>query len=256
MCLIVLSIKPKDGYKLVLTSNRDEFYERPTENMHWWNSSPKILAGRDKDFDGTWMALNEKGKFAAVTNVREFTSLSTKKKSMKELSSRGDLVRGFVESDFSTMEYFESIDGLNYQGFNLVLFDGNDALICSNRGLEKKLIKGEIYAIGNIPLDQNSEKIQSAKFDFQEVLNSKVSSKNLFNLMQMPKNKPLEFSKAFTRNNHGKEFPYRFIETDIYGTRSTTSIIIDKDNFAEIEETSFSKEQKEVVSKKFKLKIK
>ena len=74
--------------------------------------------------------------------------------------------------------------------------------------------------------------------------------------MQMPKNKPLEFSKAFTRNNHGKEFPYRFIETDIYGTRSTTSIIIDKDNFAEIEETSFSKEQKEVVSKKFKLKIK
>ena len=103
---------------------------------------------------------------------------------------------------------------------------------------------------------KNSEKIQSAKFDFQEVLNSKVSSKNLFNLMQMPKNKPLEFSKAFTRNNHGKEFPYRFIETDIYGTRSTTSIIVDKDNFAEIEETSFSKEHKEVVSKKFKLKIK
>ena len=120
MCLIVLSIKPNDSYKLVLTSNRDEFYERPTENMHWWNSSPKILAGRDKDFDGTWMALNEKGKFAAVTNVREFTSLSTKKKSMKELSSRGDLVRGFVESDFSSMEYFESIDVLNYQGFNLV----------------------------------------------------------------------------------------------------------------------------------------
>ena len=256
MCLIVLSIKPNDSYKLVLTSNRDEFYERPTENMHWWNSSPKILAGRDKDFDGTWMALNEKGKFAAVTNVREFTSLSTKKKSMKELSSRGDLVRGFVESDFSSMEYFESIDGLNYQGFNLVLFDGNEALICSNRGLEKKLIKGEIYAIGNIPLDQNSEKIQSAKFDFQEVLSSKVSSKNLFNLMQMPKNKPLEFSEAFTRNNHGKEFPYRFIETDIYGTRSTTSIIIDKDNCAEIEENSFSKEHKEVVSKKFKLKIK
>ena len=77
MCLIVLSLNPKSDYKLVLTSNRDEFYERPTESMHWWDSSPRVLAGKDKNFDGTWMALSEKGKFAAVTNVREFTSLST-----------------------------------------------------------------------------------------------------------------------------------------------------------------------------------
>ena len=83
MCLIVLSLNPKSDYKLVLTSNRDEFYERPTESMHWWDSSPRVLAGKDKSFDGTWMALSEKGKFAAVTNVREFTSLSTQKKSLE-----------------------------------------------------------------------------------------------------------------------------------------------------------------------------
>ena len=256
MCLIVLALNPKSDYKLVLTSNRDEFYERPTESMHWWDSSPGVLAGKDKNFDGTWMALSEKGKFAAVTNVREFTSLSTKKKSLEDLASRGDLVKDFVLSNHSSSEYIDEIDFLNYQGFNLILFDGVEGLICSNRGLEKKLTEGEIYAIGNKPIEQKSEKIKSAEEDFKKILSSEISGKNLFTMMQSPVNKPLEFSEAFTKENHGREFPYRFIATDIYGTRSTTSIIIDNNDFAEIEETSFNEVREIVELKKFNLKIK
>ena len=256
MCLIVLALNPKSDYKLVLTSNRDEFYERPTESMHWWDSSPGVLAGKDKNFDGTWMALSEKGKFAAVTNVREFTSLSTKKKSLEDLASRGDLVKDFVLSNHSSSEYIDEIDFLNYQGFNLILFDGVEGLICSNRGLEKKLTEGEIYAIGNKPIEQKSEKIKSAEEDFKKILSSEISGKNLFTMMQSPVNKPLEFSEAFTKENHGREFPYRFIATDIYGTRSTTSIIIDNNDFAEIEETSFNEVREIVESNKFNLKIK
>ena len=256
MCLIVLSINPKSDYKLVLTSNRDEFYERPTESMHWWDSSPRVLAGKDKNFDGTWMALSEKGKFAAVTNVREFTSLSTQKKPLENLASRGDLVKDFVLSNCSASEYLNEIDCLNYQGFNLILFDGIDGLICSNRGFEKKLNEGEIYAIGNKPIENKSEKILSLEEDFVKILSSEISGENLFEMMQAPVNKPLEFSEAFTKENHGREFPYRFITTDIYGTRSTTSIIIDKNNEAEIEETSFNEVREIVKSKKFKLEIK
>ena len=256
MCLIVLSLNPKSDYKLVLTSNRDEFYERPTKSMHWWDSSPRVLAGKDKNFDGTWMALSEKGKFAAVTNVREFTSLSTQKKSLENLASRGDLVKDFVLSNHSASEYLSEIDCLNYQGFNLILFDGTDGLICSNRGFERKLIEGETYAIGNKPIENKSEKILSAEEDFAKILSSEISGKNLFTMMQAPVNKPLEFSEAFTKENHGREFPYRFIATDIYGTRSTTSIIIDKNNDAEIEEISFNEAREIVKSKKFKLEIK
>ena len=256
MCLIVLSLNPKSDYKLILTSNRDEFYERPTESMHWWDSSPRVLAGKDKNFDGTWMALSEKGKFAAVTNVREFTLLSTQKKSLENLASRGDLVKDFVLSNYSASEYLNEIDCLNYQGFNLILFDGIDGLICSNRGFEKKLNEGETYAIGNKPIENKSEKILSAEEDFVKILSSEISGKSLFEMMQAPVNKPLEFSEAFTKENHGREFPYRFIATDIYGTRSTTSIIIDKNNEAEIEEISFNEAREIVKSKKFKLEIK
>lgn len=256
MCLVVLSIEPKSGFKFVLTSNRDEFYERPTENMHWWSSNPKVLSGKDKNFNGTWMAINEFGKFAAVTNVREFTALSTKHKSLQDLSSRGDLVKDFVTSSYSSSEYLENIDGLNYQGFNLILFDGNEALICSNRGLEEKLAKGKIYVVGNRPIEEKSEKIKSAEEDFQKVLDTNISSSNLFEMMQMPKNRPLEFSEAFTKENHGREFPYRFIETDIYGTRSTTTVIINEQNIAEIQETCFTKGNETAESKKFKIEIK
>ena len=175
MCLVVLSLEPKSGFKFVLTSNRDEFYERPTENMHWWSSNPKVLSGKDKNFNGTWMAINEFGKFAAVTNVREFTALSTKHKSLQDLSSRGDLVKDFVTSSYSSSEYLEKIDGLNYQGFNLILFDGTDGLICSNRGFEKKLNEGETYAIGNKPIENKSEKILSAEEDFVKILSSEIS---------------------------------------------------------------------------------
>ena len=75
MCLILFS-KPKDGnYKFVLTSNRDEFYERKTKNMFWWNETKGLLAGQDLEQKGTWLGISNQGKFAAVTNVREFYKL-------------------------------------------------------------------------------------------------------------------------------------------------------------------------------------
>ena len=74
-------------------------------------------------------------------------------------------------------------------------------------------------------------------------------------MMQAPVNKPLEFSEAFTKENHGREFPYRFIATDIYGTRSTTFITIDKNNDVEIQETTFNEVREIKESKKFNFKI-
>ena len=76
-------------------------------------------------------------------------------------------------------------------------------------------------------------------------------------MMQMPKNRPLEFSEAFTKENHGRGISsYRFIETDIYGTRSTTTVVINEQNIAEIQETCFTKGNETAESKKFKIEIK
>tara|TARA_B100000424_G_scaffold3998_1_gene2977 strand:+ start:488 stop:649 length:162 start_codon:yes stop_codon:yes gene_type:complete len=47
MCLILTAINPNSEFKLILASNRDEFYERPTKNM-FWRSDKSILSGEDE----------------------------------------------------------------------------------------------------------------------------------------------------------------------------------------------------------------
>ncbi|MDC3060108.1 NRDE family protein [SAR86 cluster bacterium] len=72
MCLILTAINPNSEFKLILASNRDEFYERPTKNM-FWRSDKSILSGEDELKKGMWLGLNKNGSLAAVTNVRDFS---------------------------------------------------------------------------------------------------------------------------------------------------------------------------------------
>ena len=48
MCLILTSWQSHPEYPLVVLANRDEFYERATDPMGWWDDHPNILAGRDR----------------------------------------------------------------------------------------------------------------------------------------------------------------------------------------------------------------
>ena len=79
MCLIVFSYQEnKENSKafpgsLILAANRDEYYERPTKSMHWWEPE-KMLAGKDLQAGGTWLAVSDDGRFAAITNYKELTN--------------------------------------------------------------------------------------------------------------------------------------------------------------------------------------
>ncbi|PSQ85273.1 MAG: hypothetical protein BRD40_00475, partial [Bacteroidetes bacterium QS_1_65_9] len=72
MCLILFSYDKHPAYRLVLAANRDEFYDRPTAPAHFWKKGGGILAGRDEKAGGTWMGLTRAGRWAAVTNYRDF----------------------------------------------------------------------------------------------------------------------------------------------------------------------------------------
>ncbi|MGV2882127.1 NRDE family protein [Paenibacillus taichungensis] len=71
MCLILFAYKVYPKYQLILGSNRDEFYHRPTAQAHYWDDDPEMLAGRDLLKMGTWMGVTTKGRLAAVTNYRD-----------------------------------------------------------------------------------------------------------------------------------------------------------------------------------------
>ena len=74
MCLILFAWNSHPDYSLVVAANRDEFYERPTQSMSWWDDHQNILGARDNadviGLRGTALGLSVDGKFAAVTNIR------------------------------------------------------------------------------------------------------------------------------------------------------------------------------------------
>lgn len=51
MCILFIAINQHPEYPVIICANRDEFHQRPTQNMHFW-SEPKILAGKDMQAGG------------------------------------------------------------------------------------------------------------------------------------------------------------------------------------------------------------
>src|SRR5699024_658534 len=92
MCLIVFAYKNHPKYDLILAANRDEKYDRPTRAAQCWNDDPTILAGKDLSAGGTWLGINKRRKFAALTNYRD-PSISR-----KNPPSRGHIVTEFLKT--------------------------------------------------------------------------------------------------------------------------------------------------------------
>ncbi|KAK3712920.1 hypothetical protein LTR37_008805 [Vermiconidia calcicola] len=73
MCIVVISTAHPD-YPFILLSNRDEFLNRPTARAIWWDEpNSHVLGGRDlqRTERGTWLAITNQGRIAALTNFRE-----------------------------------------------------------------------------------------------------------------------------------------------------------------------------------------
>ena len=89
MCLEPFAFQRHEEYPLVLASNRDEYFFRPTALPAWWAEHPDIFAGRDFQAAGSWLGVNRAGKFSAITNFREPRGAD------EGWASRGNLVQNF-----------------------------------------------------------------------------------------------------------------------------------------------------------------
>ena len=70
MCIVALAWQMLEDIPICLLSNRDEFYQRPTQAVHAWPDS-SIVAGRDLQSGGTWLGVTTSGRWAVITNFRE-----------------------------------------------------------------------------------------------------------------------------------------------------------------------------------------
>jgi uncharacterized protein with NRDE domain len=69
MCLLVVASQLVPGEPLIVGANRDEVLDRPTTPLTVLaEGPPRILGGRDELSGGTWLAVNEHGVCAGLTN--------------------------------------------------------------------------------------------------------------------------------------------------------------------------------------------
>lgn len=170
MCLIVFAWQVVPGMPLVAASNRDEFYERPTQPAGWWDDYPNVYAGRDLRGSGTWMGITREGRFAALTNIR------APAEHRADAPSRGALVADFLTGSDSAQHYAARIGAAAdaYNGFNLLVGDGDTLVWFSNRGQAdvrngQPLARG-IYGLSNSLLDAPWPKVVRTKAQFASLL--------------------------------------------------------------------------------------
>ncbi|HET7616487.1 MAG TPA: NRDE family protein, partial [Bacillales bacterium] len=178
MIAFAYDVHPK--YRLVMASNRDEFYQRPTETAHFWNDHPDVLAGRDMEKMGTWMGVTKTGRFAAITNYRDTRSEKNLAK------SRGGLVGDFLCGKQPPAEYMKKVqrNRADYNGFNLIVGNETGIYYFSNSGAQIERLNPGIYGLSNALLDTPWPKVEKSKKRLARCLDSKVIDPNcLFDLL-------------------------------------------------------------------------
>jgi uncharacterized protein with NRDE domain len=86
MCLLVVASRMVPGEPLIVGANRDEVLERPSTAVTVLEEGPpRIVGGRDELSGGTWLAVNEHGVCAGLTNQPLGDAKDPSKRSRGEL---------------------------------------------------------------------------------------------------------------------------------------------------------------------------
>lgn len=234
MCLLFYCHHAHPRYPLILLANRDEFYERPTRSAEFWTDAPAVLAGRDLRHGGTWMGITRGGRWAALTNYREPSDTEFAR-------SRGEIVRDYLTDRCGAREFVREIDGAahEFDGFNLIIGDREETLWLSNRGGNFRALETGIYGLSNHLLETPWPKVSRGKELLRELVTGEIVVDRLF--------EPLTDRTAYesglpdTGVDPGTErlLSSAFISSRAYGTRSSTLIILDRDEYVYFEERSY-----------------
>jgi uncharacterized protein with NRDE domain len=239
MCLIVFANNVLEDYKLIFAANRDEFYNRPSEQADFWKDRPDLLAGKDLQAGGTWMGITRKGKFAAITNFRDL------KNNRNDAPSRGELTLDFLVKDVTPEEYYNRLKSElnNYNGFNLILGNIDELYYFSNKTDGLKKLEPGIHGISNAILDTPWPKVEKSKRQLKHLIEQQnIHPWEILNLLDdTSPAKDEELPDTGVGLELERILSPIFIKSEKYGTRSSTIVTVDKNNNVKfVEKTYFA----------------
>jgi len=226
MCLIGFSFSPRSDRCLLLAANRDEFHARPARPMAWWDQ-PKLLAGRDEQAGGTWLAVARDGRWAAVTNVRDPSADSGSK-------SRGELPVRFFESERSPENYASQIHSVRHQygPFNL-LVGTRDSLWYVSSDADPFAVAPGVHALSNGSLDAPWPKSRRLAAGLTAFDQNAADPKTLLTLLGDPSQAAVdELPDTGVGETMEQFLSSTFIRSERYGTRCSTVLSLGNDCLA------------------------
>lgn len=235
MCLVVLAWRAHPRWPLLVAANRDEFHRRPAEPLHWWPDAPQVVAGRDLEAGGTWLAASRNGRFATVTNYRESLEVQ------KGERSRGALVTDFIAADSTPLAFTRSIERERYAGFSVLAATPGSVAYASNRGDAPRTLEASVYGLSNASLDTPWPKVVRSRERLRSLLDrDDVTPDSLFALLA--DRDPAEEIGTPARDlppPAARAVSAPFVVTPEFGTRCSTVLILDANGRMQVSERRF-----------------
>lgn len=261
MCLILFAWNAHPDYSLVVAANRDEFYVRPTLPLDWWEEDSSILAGKDAadviGSTGTWMGISNSGRFSALTNIRA----PSEKNPL--LRTRGELTTHFLKSDLSPKQFIHSkvVNFHKYNGFNLLIGELNpsreqslqwvsnreliNGKIRNSQTITTEVVSPGVYGLSNAMLDTPWPKVKHriAAFTQNLAMDKGDLSQTQSYLDLLRDNTPAsddQLPSTGVSLDWERVLSSAFIQTDNYGTRSSSVLRIRKDGQFQFTEQTYN----------------
>lgn len=254
MCLIVFAWQVHPRYPLVFAANRDEFLDRPTAPAAYWQDAPSVLGGRDLEKGGSWFALDNGGRWAAVTNYREGV------RAPSSARSRGALIGDYLTGRQSAATYALSVqnNALEFPGFNLLVADGDGLFYLSNRDVGRMPVGPGVHGLSNGLLDTPWPKVSKARQRLSSLIpdTQEALVTGLFDLL-LDRKQAMDHELPATGVGLAWEriLSAPFVVSDGYGTRASTVVLIDSRGDAIFEERSFAQGGRETDRRRFSMQL-
>lgn len=221
MCLILLALGMSPEFPLLIAANRDELYARPTAPAQWWDEPCRWLGGRDSLAGGTWLGVTPSRRFAAVTNYRDPAG-------HKGVLSRGQLVLDALCGE-------PDLEG-DYSDYNLLWGTPDEVWYRSSREGPPRRVEPGYHGLSNHLLDTRWPKVGrglvrlgQAGFDLEAVF-AVLGDRTVAPDMTLPDTGVgLELERALSP---------AYIETPLYGTRSSTVVLFGHESVRFVERSS------------------
>jgi len=158
VCLLIALSRVVAGEPLIVAANRDELYQRPAVPITVLRDGPpRILGGRDEQAGGTWLAVNEHGLVAGLTNQPSAGRDPTRR-------SRGELPVAFAaypDAATAVAQVCARLDPADYNPCWLLVGDRRRLYsigVTGGRQPEVEELPPGGYVLENAPLRRDSAK--------------------------------------------------------------------------------------------------